>query len=111
LIWEFDRLAESIDLLLRNGGAESQWPLLQIPLTKKQCSKVRGVRENGGWGYYDLVDPVGPYRALINIAFLTHECEPLTLRWLIDGRRRRALRVSWDIFVGEKDPTFGPPYD
>ncbi|MGO9782572.1 MAG: toll/interleukin-1 receptor domain-containing protein [Streptosporangiaceae bacterium] len=111
MLWEFDRLAESIDLRLTKDGAESEWPLLQIPLTKKQSSKVQGMRQNGGWGYYDLIDPVGPYRALINVAFLTSECEPLTFRWLIDGRRRRAIRVSWDIFVGEDDPTFGPPYD
>jgi hypothetical protein len=111
MIWEFDRLTESIDLTLEHNGATPQWPLLQVPLTKRQSSKVRGMRENGGWGYYDLVDAIGPYRALINVAFLTHECEPLTFRWLIDGRRRRALRISWDIFGGQDDPTFGPPYD
>jgi hypothetical protein len=110
-IWEFDRLAESINLLLAKDGTESKWPLLQIPLTKKQNSKILSMRENNGWGYYELIDLVGPYQALINVTFLSFECEPLAFRWLIDGRRRRTVRVSWDIFVGENDPTFGPPYD
>jgi hypothetical protein len=101
--WTHDHLAETIEFLLTENDVISR-PILEIPLTKMEASKLRRMSEPLAWGYYDLVDPQGPYRAIVQLSFVTQVPEYVSLRWLLNSRRRRALRVSWLRFVSE--PTF-----
>jgi len=110
-LWDFDRLIDVVTFYI-SRGEETSSPLLEVPLTRTEARRIRGSRKSSeGWGYYDLLPPVGAYAACVNITFLSREWEPTHLTWMIDRKRRRALRLGWDIFGGMEDPTFGPPYE
>lgn len=105
-LWDFDRLTKVLSLYLSQHEQTSD-PVLEIPLTKKEVLVFHAVRRKGGWGYYDLTPPIGRFSACVNVCLVTAEGEAVNKVWFIDGRRRRNLRMMFDIFVGIEDPIFG----
>ena len=100
-VWEYDRLAESIELRLKDGNRVTELPVLEIPLTKSESSKVRRMHRNDGWAYFTLTQPQGPYRGVIRVDFRDFEMEPITLTWFLDKRRCRTIVHTYNDFVGE----------
>jgi hypothetical protein len=109
MIWQFDSLTGTVEFLLKHGARVTRRPLLSIPVTKIEAYKLRHLSERGGWGYYDLVEPVGPYRSCVRITYYIEEPDYANLVWLIDSKRRRTLRIRWDQFSGE--PLFEGEYE
>lgn len=105
-LWDYDRLTDVISLHLTLDGRTSD-PVLQIPLTKQEIRYVRGYQKKDSWGYYDFFVDGKATQAIVQISFFTSEFEPVSLIWIIDSRRRKAIRFACDYFQGLDDPIFG----
>jgi hypothetical protein len=105
---KYDRFTETLAFHM----SYSDQAVLEIPLTRAEISQLRGYRELAGWGYYDLHEPQEPYYACVKISYISSESEPLNLVWLLDKRRRTAIRIWMNIAAGgDDDKLFESPYE
>jgi hypothetical protein len=92
-------------LILTYGSSVSD-PILRLPLTEHEAQLIRGHREKLRWGYYDLKVEENDDRAAVNVSFITASDEPKSMLWIIDRKRRAAVRRAMNRFVGMRDPIF-----
>lgn len=99
--WEYNRLSDSVELHIKNYDSTTEFPILEIPLTKSESSKVRHMRRADAWGFYELSEPRGSFVGAVKIQFYSGEMEPSTLTWFLDKRRSCAVSRLFNNFVGE----------
>jgi hypothetical protein len=100
MFWDYESLEHTLVLFVTYGSGRST--VLRIPLKGDEIALLRGHRERGGWGYYELHVEEGDERAAVNVSFITAKGEPLSILWIIDKKRRDAARRAINRFVGEK---------
>jgi len=100
--WEYNRLAESVELHIKDYNSTTEFPILEIPLTKRESSKVRHMRRSDVWGFFVLAEPRDPYVGVVKIQFYSGEMEPTTLTWFLDKRRSRAVARLFNNFADEE---------
>ncbi|HEX3532074.1 MAG TPA: hypothetical protein VH988_33870 [Thermoanaerobaculia bacterium] len=98
--WDYDQLEHALVLYVTWGG-ERRETVLQIPLMEDERALLRGHREKGGWGYYELHVEEADDRAAVNVSFIGAKAEPISILWIIDQKRRAAARKAINHFTGE----------
>lgn len=104
LMWDLEPAGDVLALHLEMGDDVSD-PVLRIPLTEDEAKGLHGLVEKGGWGFYDMKEDED--RAAVHVSFMNAGNEPDGFLWLLDGKRRKAIRKAMDRFVGAGDPIFG----
>ena len=87
---------------MKIGNSATEYALMDIPLTKTESAKIRRMRRNDGWSFFNLSQPQGPSRGLVRLGFRNSELEPITLIWFLDRRRCNAIIHAYNEFVGDR---------
>ncbi len=91
LLWDYERPGDELVLHATRGRGSGH-----ARLSRK-----------GGWGYYDMNVEENDDRAAVNVSFMNAKNEPVSLLWILDKKRRTAIRKAIDRYVGVEDPVFG----
>jgi hypothetical protein len=105
LCWDYKRSEKEVVLQGERGTRVSD-PVLQIPLTEHEVQIIHNHREKGGWGLYDLHVEENDDRAAVNVSLVTADKNPISLLWIIDKKRRSAVRKALNRCVDVDDPIF-----
>lgn len=92
LTWDYERDGDVLVLYLSH--LSEIIPALRIPLTQEEIQILDGHREKGGWGYYELRVEENDDRAATNVSFHTAKDKPMSLLWILDRKRRDAVRKA-----------------
>lgn len=88
----------ALHLLTRADNRETA---LRIPLTDNEIEIMRGLREKGGWGYYELAVEKDDDRAAAHVSFIAANGKPTSLLFILDRQHRTTLRKAFDDFLDE----------
>ena len=87
-----------LHLLTRADNSETA---LRIPLTENEIEIMRGLREKGGWGYYELAVENDDDRAAAHVSFISASGKPTSLLFIVDRQHRTTLRKVFNRFLDE----------
>jgi len=105
LCWDYKQPEKEV-ILQGKYGTEVSDPVLRIPLTEHEAKIIHNHREKGGWGFYDLHVEENDDRAAVNVSLVTADKERISLLWILDKKRRAAVREALNGFPDEDDPIF-----
>lgn len=88
----------ALHLLTRAGNRVT---VLRIPLTDNEIEIMRGLREKGGWGYYELAVEENDDRAAAHVSFIAANGKPTSLLFILDRNHRTTLRDAFHDVLGE----------
>ena len=103
LRWDYKESEKEVVL---QGERGTEVSVLRIPLTEHEVQIIHNHQEKGGWGFYDLHVEENDDRAAVNVSFITADKEPTSLLWIIDKKRRAAVREALNSLYDEDDPIF-----
>ncbi len=103
LCWDYKESEKEVVL---QGERGTEVSVLRIPLTEHEVQIIHNHQEKGGWGFYDLHVEENDDRAAVNVSFITADKEPTSLLWIIDKKRREAVREALNSLYDEDDPIF-----